>query len=162
MAKLDLSRIPVRDGSSYPGKLARTMDGRTSQRLGDAAGLTQFGVNLVFIAPGGASSLRHYHMEQDEFAMVTEGELVLVEDEDETLLLPGDCAAWPAGVENGHCLVNRSDRRAAFLVVGTHTGTETAYYSDMDMMVTSDANGSRFTKKDGSPLTADQIGEDND
>ncbi|MBK0326533.1 cupin domain-containing protein [Rhodobacteraceae bacterium F11138] len=159
MPKLDLSQIPVTGGSTYPGRLAQAMDGRSKQRLGDAAGLTQFGVNLVFIEPGGASSLRHYHMRQDEFAMVTEGELVLVEDNGETTLLPGDCAAWPAGVENGHCLVNRGNKRAGFLVIGTRTETETAVYSDIDMMVTSDADGSRFTRKDGSPLTADQIGD---
>lgn len=162
MPKLDLSLLERRTGSIYPGKLNALMDGRSSLRLGDAGGLTQFGVNLVFIEPGAASSLRHFHMEQDEFAMVTEGELVLVEDAGESVMRPGDCAAWPAGAENGHCLVNRTGQRAAFLVVGTRTPTETAYYSDMDMMVKSDADGFHFTKKDGSPLTADQIGEEND
>ena len=121
-----------------------------------------FGVNLVFIEPGSASSLRHYHMEQDEFAMITEGELVLVENDEETVMRVGDCVAWPAGVDNGHCLENRTDTTAAFLVVGTRTETETAYYSDMDMMVKSDASGFHFTKKDGRPLTADQIGDEND
>ena len=162
MPKLDLSKLERRTGSIYPGKLDALMDGRSSLRLGDAGGLTQFGVNLVFIEPGGASSLRHYHMEQDEFAMVTEGELVLVENDGETVMRVGDCVAWPAGVENGHCLENRTDTTAAFLVVGTRTETETAYYSDMDMMVKSDASGFHFTKKDGRPLTADQIGDEND
>ena len=162
MPKLDLSALERRTGSVYPGRLDALMDGRSSLRLGDAGGLTQFGVNLVFIEPGGASSLRHYHMQQDEFAMVTEGELVLIEDYGETVMHPGDCAAWPAGVENGHCLVNRSGRRAAFLVVGTRTPTETAYYSDMNMMVQSENGVFRFTRKDGSPLTAAEIGEDND
>lgn len=160
MPKLDLTKIETRTGSIYPGKLGALMAGRSSLRLGDAGGLTQFGVNLVFIEPGASSSLRHYHMEQDEFMMMTQGELVLVEEDGEQVMQPGDCAAWPAGRSNGHHLVNRTDTRAAFLVVGTRTETETAYYSDMDMMVTSDATGFHFTRKDGSPLTADQIGDD--
>lgn len=162
MPKLDLSRIERRKGSVYPGKLDATMDGRSSLRLGDASGLTQFGVNLVQIEAGGMSSLRHYHMEQDEFLMMTSGTLVLVDDDGEHEMQPGDCASFPAGDPNGHHLINRTDAPATFLVVGTRTPTETAYYSDIDMMVKQDANGFAFTRKDGSPLTADQIGDDND
>ena len=160
MPKLDLSRIAVESGTSYPGKLARTVDGRSWQAVGDAGGLTQYGVNLVTLAPGAASSLRHYQMQQDEFAMVTEGELVLTENDGETALRAGDYVAWPAGVKNGHHLVNRSAANASFLVIGTRTATETVFYSDVDMMVTADETGDHFTKQDGSPLTADQIGDE--
>ena len=158
MPKLDLSQIAVETGTSYPGKLARTVDGRSFQALGDAGGLTQYGVNLVTLAPGAISSLRHYQMRQDEFAMVTNGELVLIENDGETTMRAGDYAAWPAGVVNGHQLVNRSDAPATFLVIGTRTSTETVFYSDIDMMVTVNETSDHFTKQDGSPLTADQIG----
>ncbi|MBE1284997.1 MAG: cupin domain-containing protein [Rhodobacteraceae bacterium] len=160
MPKLDISQVDRRFGSIYPGKLDATMAGRSSLRLGDAGGLTQFGVSLVRIEPKGMSSLRHYHMEQDEFLMMTEGTLVLVDEEGEHEMLPGDCATFPAGDPNGHHLINRTDAPATFLVVGTRTPTETAYYSDLDMMVKTDANGAHFTRKDGSPLTADQIGDE--
>lgn len=160
MPKLDLAQITRSNGTGYPGKLAQTVDGRSWLALGDAGELSQYGVNLVYLEPGAASSLRHYQMQQDEFAMVTEGELVLIENEGETVMQPGDCAAWPAGIENGHQLVNRSQSRASFLVIGTRTQTETVYYSDIDMMVTVDKTGDHFTKQDGSPLTADQIGDE--
>ncbi len=160
MPKLDLAQIPIKIGSRYPGQLAKAVAGRSSQRLGDAGGLTQYGVNLVHLEPGSASSLRHYHMQQDEFVMVTQGICTLIDDEGAHPMEPGDCAAFPAGDANGHHLINNSDTPAAFLVVGTHTPTETAVYSDIDMMVKEDANGFAFTRKDGSPLTADQIGED--
>ncbi len=162
MPKLDLSKISVGRGSGYPGKLAHSTDGRSSQRLGDAGGLTQYGVNLVRLEPGAISSLRHYHVEQDEFLMVTEGTCILVDDQGEHPMQPGECASFPAGDENGHHLINKSDAPAVFLVVGTHTATETAYYSDLDMMVTMGAGWFNFTRKDGSPLTADQIGDEND
>ncbi|MEM1073930.1 MAG: cupin domain-containing protein [Pseudomonadota bacterium] len=162
MPKLDLSQIAFISGTGYPGKLARAVDGRSWQALGDAGGLTQYGVNIVHLQPGAASSLRHYQTKQDEFAMVTQGELVLIENAGETVLQLGDCVAWPAGVENGHQLVNRSGHPAAFLVIGTRTASETVFYSDVDMMVTVDDTGSHFTKQDGSPLTADQIGDKSD
>ena len=111
------------------------MAGRSSLRLGDAGGLTQFGANLVILQPGAPSSLRHWHRNEDEFVMVTEGELVLVQDEGEYLMRPGDCAAWPAGDRNGHCFLNRTDREARFLVVGTKAPHEVATYSDVDLVL---------------------------
>ncbi|MEP2030406.1 MAG: cupin domain-containing protein [Paracoccaceae bacterium] len=160
MPKLDLSQIPFKSGSSYPGKLAKSVEGRSTQRVGDAGGLTQYGVNLVRLEPNGASSLRHYHMEQDEFVIVTEGVCTLKDDDGEHQMQVGDCATFPAGEANGHHILNLTDKSATFLVVGTRTPTETGYYSDVDMMVRDDKNGFEFTKKDGSPLTPDIIGDD--
>jgi len=152
MPRIDLDKVPVRTGSAYPPPLDAEMVGRSSLRVGDAGGLTQFGANIVILAPGAKSSLRHWHEEQDEFVVMLSGECVLVEDTGEALMRPGDCAAFPAGAANGHHFVNRSDTEARFLVVGTRTPTETAWYSDLDMKVTTDSEGSRFTRKDGSPL----------
>lgn len=160
MPKLDLAKIGVVTGSGYPGTLATSVGGRAAQRLGEAGGLTQFGVNMVRLMPGDMSSLRHYHMEQDEFLMVTTGTCTLIDDDGEHDLLPGDCASFPAGDANPHHLVNKTDTPATFLVVGTHTATETAFYGDIDMMVAVADGEFTFTRKDGSPLTADQIGED--
>ena len=164
MPKLDLSDIPFKGGSLYPGALARAVDGRSNQRVGDAGGLTQYGVNLVRLEPGAMSSLRHYHMEQDEFVMVTMGTCTLIDDDGEHEMRTGECATFPAGDANGHHLINKTDAPATFLVVGTRTKTETGYYSDIDMMVTMDNTGDNtgfaFTRKDGSPLTADQIGDE--
>ena len=160
MPKLDLSKVEWRRGSGYPGKLAKNGEGRSVQRIGDAGGLTQYGVNIVVLEPGSASSLRHYHTQQDEFVMVTEGICTLIDDHGEHEMLPGDCATFPAGDKNGHHLVNQSNSPATFLVVGTRTETETGYYSDVDMKVEYGDGQFNFTRKDGSPLTAEQIGED--
>lgn len=159
MPKIDLETLKWRTGSGYPGKLGQMFDGRSQTALGDPHGLTQFGVNLVRLAPGAMSSLRHWHMRQDEFAIVTEGECTLVDDHGEHVLQVGDCAAFPAGDANGHHLINKTDAPATFLVVGTRTETETAYYSDLEMMVKDEGNGSAFTRQDGSPLTPEETGE---
>lgn len=148
-----IDSLPVRTGSSYPAPHDGAMAGRSQVRLGDPAGLTQFGANLVRLAPGAMSSLRHWHEEQDEFLVVTEGALTLVEDDGETRLRPGDCCAFPKGVANGHHVVNRSDAPGAFVVVGTRTETETGWYSGLDLKVVVDAAGMRFTRLDGSDPT---------
>lgn len=153
MAKIDLAAVPVKTGSIYPEPYASMMAGRSSLRLGDAGGLTQFGVNLVSLQPGALSSLRHWHLNEDEFVMVTEGECVMVQDAGETVMRPGDCAAFPAGSTDGHHFINRSDRVARFLVVGTKAKSETATYSDVDMMVHIEGGKARFTHKDGSDWT---------
>lgn len=156
MPKLDLSRVPVRTGSIYPEPYAAMMRGRSSLRLGDAGGLTQFGANLVTLEPGAMSSLRHWHLNEDEFVMVTEGECELVEDAGATVMRAGDCAAFPANTPDGHHFVNRTDKIARFLVVGTRAPRETATYSDVDMMVQlsqGPQGGVVFTYRDGTPWT---------
>ncbi len=153
MPKLDLSKAPLKTGSIYPEPYAAQMAGRSSLRLGEMAGLTQYGVNMVMLEPGAAASLRHWHLNEDEFAIVLEGELTLIEDEGETLMHPGDCAAWKAGVANGHHFVNRSDKPGKFLIVGTKAPAETGTYTDVDMMVHVAGGKARFTYHDGSDWT---------
>lgn len=160
MGVIDQSSAVVKTGSIYPAPYARMMAGRSSIRLGDAGRLTQFGANLVILQPGALSSLRHWHEKEDEFVMVTQGECTLVQDEGETVMHPGDCAAFPAGNPNGHHFINRTDREARFLVVGSRAPHEVAHYSDHDLMATLHAGRAVFTHKDGRPLVAE--GESND
>lgn len=152
MPKIDISALPVKTGSGYPGHRAALVGDRSQVSLGDPSGLTQFGANLVTLGPGAWSSLRHWHEKQDEFLVVTQGVCTLIDETGETELHPGDCAAFPAGDPNGHHLVNKSEAPASFVVVGTRTETEVGYYSDEDMMVTVDNGAFTFTRKDGSEL----------
>jgi uncharacterized cupin superfamily protein len=149
MPVIDPARVPVKTGSIYPEPYASMMQGRSSLRLGDAGGLTQFGVNLVTLAPGALSSLRHWHQNEDEFVMVTLGECTLVQDAGETVLRPGDCAAFPAGNPDGHHFLNRTDQVAQFLVVGSKAPREVATYSDVALRVEIEGGRARFTYKDG-------------
>jgi uncharacterized cupin superfamily protein len=152
MAKLDLSNIERKTGSSYPEPYASMMSKRSYLPLGDAGGLTQFGANITILEPGGVSSMRHWHVNEDEFMMVTQGEVVLVNDDGETVIRAGECAAFPAGVENGHHFQNKSSAEARFLVIGTRAPTETVYYSDVDMMVVDVDGVGAYTRNDGSPI----------
>jgi uncharacterized cupin superfamily protein len=152
MPVIDPARVPLRTGSIYPEPYAAMMQGRSSLRLGEAGGLTQFGVNLVMLEPGAMSSLRHWHHNEDEFVWVVEGECTLVQDEGETVMRPGDCAAFPAGNPNGHHFLNRTDRVAKFLVVGTKAPQEVGVYSDIDLMVKIGSGRAEFTYKDGTPF----------
>ncbi|KMW59758.1 hypothetical protein AIOL_004741 [Candidatus Rhodobacter oscarellae] len=152
MPKIDITALPSESGSGYPAPYDAGFEKRHVTRLGKAAGLTQFGANLVRLEPGAMASQRHWHENQDEFLMVTKGTCTLVEDEGSTTLSPGDCAAFPAGNPNGHHLVNNSREDAEFLVIGTHSSTETGHYSDVDMMVRVTDGEYNFTRRDGSPI----------
>jgi len=149
MPKIDLAAIPARTGSGYPPPFHVPCADRTRRRLGDAGGLRDFGVNLMTLPPGGWSSQRHWHSHEDEFVYVIEGEVTLVEDQGETLLQAGDCAAFPKGTGNGHHLKNQSSVVAVYLEVGSRNPSDLNICSDIDMM-SSNADG-RFVHKDGTP-----------
>ena len=150
MPKLDLSTIPVRQLTNYPPEFAVQVKNRSRQRLGDAGGLTQFGVNLLQLAPGAWSAQRHWHRSEDEFVMVLAGEVVLVTDAGEQPLRAGECAAFPADLPDGHHLVNRSDAPATVLEVGARNREQDhVVYPDIDMLF--DGESGRYLHKDGSP-----------
>src|SRR6201995_435188 len=149
MPKIDVNNVPARPGSGYPPPFDAPCAARTRRRLGNAGGLTDFGVNLMTLPPGGWSSQRHHHSHEDEFVYVLGGELTLIEDGGETILRAGDCAAFPKGTGNGHPLINRSTAMAVYLEVGTCSPTDITICSDIDLM-SSNADG-RFAHKDGVP-----------
>ncbi len=147
MPKLDLDSIEQTNRTGYPPPFDKDVAGRWYRRLAPPGGLTQFGVSHVTLKPGAWSSQRHWHDNEDEFLVMLSGEAVLVEDEGRTVLRAGDCAAWPAGVKNGHHLCNESDSDCTFVVVGSGAGGAGGY-SDIDMMWTADGT---YTRKDGTP-----------
>ena len=145
MPKINLDAIPPSNTTGYPAPFDREVDGRWHRRLGSPNGLTDFGASHVVLKPGAWSSHRHWHDGEDEFLVMLAGEAVLIEDDGETILTFGDCAAWPKGTTNGHHLVNRSDADCSFVVVGGGVRTGGGY-SDIDMLFTAD---NRYTTKDG-------------
>jgi len=149
MPKIDSATVPVLKGSGYPPPFDAPCAARTRQRLGNAGGLRDFGINLMRLPPGGWSSQRHWHSHEDEFVYVLEGELTLVEDDGATLLHAGDFAAFPKGSGNGHHLINRSSTMAVYLEVGSRNPEDVTTCSDIDMM-SSNADG-RCVHKDGRP-----------
>ena len=150
MKKIDAANLPVQAGSGYPPPLDQPCAGRRRTRLGDVAGLTQFGVNLLRLPPGAWSSQRHWHSAEDEFTYVLEGEVVLVTDDGEEVLRAGDCAGFRAGDANGHHLQNRSGADAVLLDIGSRRPeTDAVDYPDLDLVL---AAGDRaYRHRDGSP-----------
>ena len=145
MPKIHLTAIEQTNRTGYPAPFDADVAGRFGRRLAPATGLTDFGVSHVVLKPGAWSSQRHWHDGEDEFLVMLEGEAVLVEDDGPVALRPGDLAAFPKGVRNGHHLRNESDRDCAFVVFGGGVCTGGGY-SDIDMLFTAD---NRYTHKDG-------------
>ena len=149
---LDPSTVTARSSSAYPTEAFRAVTaGRAKRALGDALGLTTFGVNLTRLEPGAASALRHWHRRQDEFVFVLEGELTLITDEGEQVLGPGMCAGFPGGVPDGHHVVNRSQAPASYLEIGDRLPGDAADYPDHDLRVRATSTGWRYQHKDGTP-----------
>lgn len=151
MPKIDPCSVPAQKGTGYPVEFRSVSMGRLRQRLGAAGGLAAFGINLTRLPPGNWSSQRHWHSHEDEFVYLLEGELVLVEDEGESLLCAGDCAVFPRGTGNGHHMINRSDRDAVYLEIGSHHPDDRTTCSDVDMM-SANSDG-RFVYKNGVPYS---------
>src|ERR1700754_3309562 len=147
MKKLDISAVPAQAGSNYPAPFDQPCNAQSSQRLARHAGLTAFGVNLTVIQPGAWSSQRHWHSHDDEFVWVLEGELTLVTDAGEEVLRAGDCAAFRSGDPDGHHLVNKSDRPARVLEIGTTAPQDRCAYPDIDLI----ADQSGYSHRDGTP-----------
>ena len=155
MPKIDIGKATVRTATIYPQPWRAVTAGREKTVLGDVVGLSQFGVNLTRLKPGAASALRHWHEQEDEFVYVVEGEIVLIEDGGETLLKPGECAGFKAGVANGHHLVNKSPRDAVYLEIGTRAPTERGHYPDCDLVMERDGFKIRFLHRSGEPYPQD-------
>ena len=152
MPKIDLEAIQPVNTTGYPAPFDAPVVGRWQRRLGALAGLTDLGASLVTLKPGAWSSQRHWHRGEDEFLVMLSGEAVLIEDEGETVLRAGDCAAWAKGVQNGHHLVNRSTADCSFLCVSAGDNKAGGAYPDIDMIWTEKG----YHRKDGTPYPARQ------
>ncbi len=145
----DPLKLPARRSTIYPKPFAAGFEGRIKRAMTEALGLTQFGVNLTTLEPGARSALRHWHAKEDECIYVLSGELALVLNDGEHVLKPGMAAGFPAGVADGHHLINRSDAPATYLEIGTRSRDEISTYPDDDLVAKKQEGGYRFFHKDG-------------
>jgi len=121
----------------------------------DTGGLTQFGAFVETLEPGARSSDRHWHEEEDEFLYMLTGEATVIEDAGEAVIHPGDACCWPAGVANGHHVVNRSGAPCSYLVVGTRKQDDVVHYSTIDKILIRENGARRLIRRDGSPFEED-------
>lgn len=147
---VDSMAVRPRTGTDYPPPLDALCNKREQRVLGDLFGLSQFGVNLVRLPPGQASAQRHWHRHEDEFVMVLQGTLALVIDAGEQAVGPGMVAGFPAGVADGHHLVNRSDEDAVYLEIGKRAALEECFYPDIDLHY-GPGDEAGYSRKDGTP-----------
>jgi uncharacterized cupin superfamily protein len=150
--RIDVAAVPPVLGTLYPSPFDLPCRARERRRLGDVAGLTQFGVNLLRLAPGTWSSQRHWHSHEDEFVYVLAGVVTLVSDQGEEELHAGDAAGFRAGEANGHTLQNRSGAEALLLEIGSRNAAHDATtYPDIDLRAPAGSKPTIFTHRDGTP-----------
>jgi len=153
MPKIDIEAIEQSNATGYPAPFDAEVEGRWWRRLAPAGGLTLMGASHVVLKPGAWSSQRHWHESEDELVIMLSGEAVLIEDAGETMMRAGDVAAWAAGVQNGHHLVNRSDADCVFIAIGSGDRDGGGAYSDIDMKFEADG----YFHKDGAPYPATRL-----
>ena len=153
MPKIDVDAIPQSNATGYPVPFDKEVQGRYWRRLAPVGGLTHLGASHVVLKPGAWSSQRHWHEGEDELVIMLSGEAVLIEDEGATIMRAGDVAAWPAGVANGHHLVNRTDTDCVFIAIGSGDKNGGGEYSDIDMKFEADG----YFHKDGTPYSTTRI-----
>ena len=143
--------LPGRRTTIYPAPFNAGYDKRIKRALTQALGLTQFGVNLTTLEPGGKSAERHWHENEDEAIYVLSGTLTLVTDAGETELTAGMAAGFPAGVPDGHHLINRSGQPATYLEIGSRAPNEVAHYPDIDLVFERTGPHFQMARKNGEP-----------
>jgi uncharacterized cupin superfamily protein len=153
MPKLNIEAIPQSNATGYPPPIDAAVSGRWWRRLAPVGGLTEMGASHVVLKPGGWSSQRHWHDDEDELLVMLTGEAVLIEDGGRTVLRPGDICAWAKGVTDGHHLVNESEADCSFIAVSAGNKDGSGGYSDIDMMF--DADG--YFHKDGTPYATERL-----
>lgn len=153
MPKIDLEAIPQSNATGYPAPFNADVKGRWYRRLAPAAGLTAFGASHVVLKPGAWSSQRHWHRDEDELLVMIAGEAVLIEDEGRTIVRPGDVVAWAMGVENGHHMINESDRDCVLVCISAGNRDGSGSYPDIDMVF----EGDGYFHKDGTPYPAERL-----
>jgi len=151
--KIQIEKVPSIVGTLYPSPFDGPCRARERRKIGDAAGLTQYGVNMLTLPPGAWSSQRHWHTESDEFICVIKGEVTLVTDEGAEVLGVGDAAGFKAGDTNGHCLQNRTEEAVLVLEIGTRRESDAAYYPDIDLVAPPGGQPAIYTQRDGTPYT---------
>lgn len=152
MPAFDPREVGESNATSLPDPHREANTHRHNRRLGDHAGLRNFGVNLTRIEPGGQSSYRHAHSKQDEFVYVLQGEVVLETNAGTQVLHPGHCAGFPAGTGDAHRFVNRTASDVLLLTVGDRTVQDDVTYPELDLHGRMGADGKfHFTHKDGKP-----------
>jgi uncharacterized cupin superfamily protein len=145
---INLTNAPRAAGTLYPPPFDQPCRARWRIKLGDAAGLTQFGVNFCTLPPGAWSSQRHWHTKADELIYVVAGEVVLVTDDGEDTLWAGDSAGFKAGDRNGRHFQNRSASDAVIMEIGTRVEGDEAFYPDIDLRTVA---GQSYAHRDGTP-----------
>ena len=149
---IDPREVGARTGTDYPEPFRDSVMARSKRALGDAFGLSRYGVNLVDLSPGTWSAQRHWHTHEDEFIYVISGQLTVVTDAGEQILTPGMVAGFPAGDSNGHHLINKSEDTASYLEIGDRNSQDEVFYPDIDLLYKANEDSEHeFTNRDGVP-----------
>ena len=130
------AEIEPTHGSDKPG----SKFGGAARHLTYAAlGRNDFrvGVMIESPAPGRRLAPLHYHMVEEEHALILEGEVTLLLGEERHAMKPGDYVCFPAGRKIGHSFLNSGQGPCRYLIIGTRDPNDVCVYPHSNKMAVS-------------------------
>ena len=85
-------------------------------------------------APGRRLAPKHYHMLEEEHALILEGQVTLLLGEERHEMKPGDYVCFPAGQKIGHSFLNSGTGPCSYLMIGTRNPADVCVYPDSNKM----------------------------
>jgi uncharacterized cupin superfamily protein len=113
-----------------------TRFGGRSKHLTYAAVGADYHVGMLIEAPAPGMRLapRHYHMLEEEHALIIEGQVTLLLGDERYDMQAGDYVCFPAGQKIGHSFMNSGTGLCSYLMIGERNPNEVCVYPDSNKM----------------------------
>lgn len=101
-----------------------------------ALGRNDFRVGVMIEAPAPGKRLAplHYHMAEEEHALILEGEATLLLGEERHPMRAGDYVCFPAGRKVGHSILNSGQGPCRYLMIGARDPNDVCVYPHSNKM----------------------------
>jgi uncharacterized cupin superfamily protein len=118
--------------------------GGRSKHLTYAAVGAEYRVGMLIEspAPGKRLAPRHYHMTEEEHALILEGQVTLLLGDERYEMQAGDYVCFPAGEKVGHSLLNSGTGPCSYLMIGERNANDVCVLPDSNKVFIRSLRGS--------------------
>jgi uncharacterized cupin superfamily protein len=128
---------PISSGDvAWEETRAGTRFGGRARHLTHAAVGAGYRVGMLIESPAPGMRLAplHYHMLEEEHALILEGEVTLLLGDARYEMKAGDYVCFPAGLKVGHSFLNSGAGPCSYLMIGERNPNEVSVYPDSNKM----------------------------
>lgn len=123
----DVAWEDMREGTKFGG---------SAKHLTYAALGSEYHVGVLIEAPAPGMRLApsHYHMLEEEHALILEGQVTLFVGDQQFEMKVGDYVCFPAGCKVGHSFMNSGTGPCRYLMIGEHNPNDVCVYPDSNKL----------------------------